>query len=87
MAATAAGSSSTSRQADEPSTHLIHPKEGMEEDTSRVDMVVVVVEGGYEYEERGVEKSGGHGMAHGALGAAAGLAGGALLMYEDLRFV
>jgi len=44
MAATAAGSSSTSRQADEPSTHLIHPKEGMEEDTSRVDMVVVVAE-------------------------------------------
>lgn len=39
--------------------------------------------GGYEGEYRQEEKkSGGHGLAYGAMGAAAGLAGGALLMHE-----
>ena len=38
--------------------------------------------GGYQTEESQRQSSGGHGMAYGALGAAAGLAGGAALMYE-----
>jgi len=41
--------------------------------------------GGEAYEQRAPpqqQKSGGHGMMYGALGAAAGLAGGALLMHE-----
>ncbi|KAK4981049.1 hypothetical protein LTR66_010228 [Elasticomyces elasticus] len=39
-------------------------------------------QGGRYYEEERREKRGGHGMAYGAAGAAAGLAGGALLMHE-----
>jgi hypothetical protein len=38
--------------------------------------------GGDCYEERKEEKKGGHGMLYGGLGAAAGLAAGAGLMYE-----
>ena len=37
--------------------------------------------GGYE-QEKHEKKSGGHGLAYGAMGAVAGLAGGALLMHE-----
>lgn len=38
--------------------------------------------GGYYEERREEHRGGGHGMAYGVAGAAAGLAGGALLMHE-----
>jgi hypothetical protein len=38
--------------------------------------------GGGQYQQEEQRKPGGHGLAYGAAGAAAGLAGGALLMHE-----